>query len=1570
MTKGIRSIKRGIAVLLSACMVFGMTPIQAGAEEAGTSVSGNETQIQQSENENETDEVQAGAEEAGTSVSGNEQLPVMGTLQTAQAATPKSIAGLGTDRIADPTAPADQNAAWRGSYVYFGSFGTDSAKTPVKYRVLDSNTTAFGGNTILLDCDSILWAGSDPSSAFDADSNGWGTSAIRTYLNGAFLNNNFTTSEQDAIAASTKSAAASDDGNGLSDLNYAALNSDKLFLLDAKEATKESYGYSNTDDSAANRVKTGGNDCWWLRSASVSNSTSAGCVSADGYIYYDYVGNPYVGVSPALNINLSSVLFSSVLSGTAGETGAEYKLTLLDKDMTIAGKGKVTRTGDTITVPYSISGTDSGNATRVSMLFLDQQYAAGNTKDTKILGYGALETASLTSGTGTFTIPSELSDKVCGTDYYAYIIAEDVNGEKKTDYASEPVQIAIPDKPWEAPTVKTINLGTAGIVNPARSTNGRDAWKGCYVYFGSFDADGSGTPKPVKYRVLDSNTTAFGGNTMLLDCDSVLWAGSDPNSAFDADSNDWGTSDIRTYLNGAFINNNFTTSEQNAIAASTKITAAADDGEGYKTILKYAALSNDKLFFLDAQEAMNASYGYRKRHEEAANRVKTGGNACWWLRSASIDDSRSAGCVYSDGYVSYLNVHDNYVGVSPALNVNLSSVLFSSASGTSKSSNLTKDTAEVGTTTGTEWKLTLSDAGKTVKVTDGAQVIEAADGKLTVPYTYTDTATTEEEKVNQISVMVTDKQYTDSSAVILYYGALQNTDLSSTTGTGTFALPGGLAGKTFGTDYHVYLLAEHTTDTNATDYASPPTELTTVANEISKVELTDIAAPTPGTTLDTTAVTTNSGISQKTPAVTWYVDGTEVTGNAKYHTVYTASVTLGAEYGFAADVAATVNGQSAQVSHNNDGTITISYEFPATPQAKLTGITPPQAVTGVANGTEKTAEALGLPSAVTIQTEDADVTQAAVTWNLDELVDGSYSQNEVKEQRFTVKGTVTLPEGIEAGSVSLEVTIDVTVSAAGFVGTPSAGPAAGTYTEDQTVTLTSSTEGAKIYYTLDGSEPVPPTASALAGSNTYEYTTPISMTGTSRQTVTTTIKAVAVKDGMLSSSVAEFTYTINLPAGETFGEVDANNHVHTTVKNRKEATCTQTGYTGDTYCTDCDKLLGMGKELAALGHDYKAIVTKQPTTTEEGIRTYTCTRCNSSYTESIAKLPEQHKHEYTETVTKEPTCTDTGLKTFTCSCGDSYTETISVLGHSYTSKVTKAATTTEEGIMTYTCSKCGHSYTQPVAKIKIDDGNKDNGNQNQNPKPGIDNGNNNSTSIKPYIKDDSGKEGWDVIKPQLEKAKSGETVTVAMNGTSVVPKTVIDSIKGKDTTLVLDMGNGLSWKINGKEITDAAGDIDFGVTIGADAGKSIPVDVINMVSGERYSMNLSLAYDGEFGFTATLTVNMGPKNSGMYANLFYYNEQTGKLEFVSAGQIDSDGNVELAFTHASDYTIVVEANIMSDNSQADNNADETIPAPKTDDNISKYAWNNTIIIIIGICIILIIFGAVFYVRKKSGSEEE
>lgn len=68
----------------------------------------------------------------------------------------------------------------------------------------------------------------------------------------------------------------------------------------------------------------------------------------------------------------------------------------------------------------------------------------------------------------------------------------------------------------------------------------------------------------------------------------------------------------------------------------------------------------------------------------------------------------------------------------------------------------------------------------------------------------------------------------------------------------------------------------------------------------------------------------------------------------------------------------------------------------------------------------------------------------------------------------------------------------------------------------------------------------------------------------------------------------------------------------------------------------------------------------------------------------------KHEHSYKGTVTKEPTCTEPGVKTFTCSCNDSYTEPVAATGHSHKA-VTTAPTCTEKGYTTYTCS-CGDSY--------------------------------------------------------------------------------------------------------------------------------------------------------------------------------------------------------------------------------------------------------------------------------------
>ena len=568
--------------------------------------------------------------------------------------TAKTIAGLGTDIIADPTVPISSSDKWKGSYVYFGNYND----TPVKYRVLDSNTTVFGGTTMLLDCNSILWAGDNPSSAYDNSSKVWADSDIRKYLNRTFLTGNFTTAEQNAIAESFKSSVDGTDGNGYYYCEYISLVGDKIFFLDAKEATNTSYGYGSESQDVASREKTGGDDWWWLRSSNINHSDYAVTVDMDGQFQDTRVDITGIGVSPALNVDLSSVLFSSVISGTAGETGAEYKLTLIDENLTIEKNGAIKREEDTVTIQCIIRGTNNSRPTQASVFLLDKEYTEGNTNDAKVLYYGALDRY------GSFTLPEALSDKVCGRDYYAYIIAEDINGVAETDYASEPVKIFIP---W---SVKPKNLGTSGIVDPIVPASNSDAWTGSYVYFGTYDTDGDGTPEPVRYRILDSNTTVFGGKTMLLDCNSIL-----ETRPFDDDSNVWADSNIRTYLNGTFLTGNFTTAEQNAIASSTKNAADSTDGE---RPFDYVALNGDKIFLLDAWEANNTSYGYSNTASGATNRVKTGGNAYWWLRSAYTRSTLYAGIVYSVGDIYINRVDDDDVGVSPALNVNLSSVLFSS----------------------------------------------------------------------------------------------------------------------------------------------------------------------------------------------------------------------------------------------------------------------------------------------------------------------------------------------------------------------------------------------------------------------------------------------------------------------------------------------------------------------------------------------------------------------------------------------------------------------------------------------------------------------------------------------------------------------------------------------------------------------------------------------------------------------------------------------------------------------------------------------------------------------------
>ena len=357
---------------------------------------------------------------------------------TIKAPTPIAItiAGLGTSAIGNPTSITADATAWAGSYVYYGKYND----TPTKYRVLDKASNDFGvdGDSLLLDCNTVLY-----SAAFGS-SNAWSSSSLRSGLQGdAFLNKTgvFTEQEKAAIASSTKPEAVTGDGssapNNLQYYSYVALDKDTVFALDAKEVCRSNYGYSSKDT----RKKSGvARNRWWLRSVYTPKSNQGSSVDEYGGLYNYSLSGPFGlaswGVSPAFNVRLSSVIFASVITGTAGEAGAEYKLTLKDDNLGIAltsGK-KVTQSESVLTIPYTVSGDNSANATQVSVLVTDKAYTDS---DAKILKYGkaADVSSSSLSGTGAFELPSGLTGTL-GTDYHIYLLAEDVNGEKETDYAN------------------------------------------------------------------------------------------------------------------------------------------------------------------------------------------------------------------------------------------------------------------------------------------------------------------------------------------------------------------------------------------------------------------------------------------------------------------------------------------------------------------------------------------------------------------------------------------------------------------------------------------------------------------------------------------------------------------------------------------------------------------------------------------------------------------------------------------------------------------------------------------------------------------------------------------------------------------------------------------------------------------------------------------------------------------------------------------------------------------------------------------------------------------------------
>lgn len=401
--------------------------------------------------------------------------------------------------------------------------------------------------------------------------------------------------------------------------------------------------------------------------------------------------------------------------------------------------------------------------------------------------------------------------------------------------------------------IQLVDSGTAANIGGGQADN---------IYFGTYQqsSDGSGgyNTDPIKWRVLDDQTNTGSTGLFLL---------SDQNlDVFqyhtEYESVTWETSTMRSWLNGYgaaqntgsdngidytddnFIDTAFSDGEQGAIVDTTVVN---DDNPDYGT--EGGNDTTDKIFLLSIAEAQNSSYFADNSSRIATNTAyvagggKTGSSYMngvgeadyWWLRSPGTYDSYAAfvydlGGVYTIGYIVY---YDNYA-VRPAFNLDLTSVLFTSAaaggkipaagSGGNQGGEAADAIFEIGDYTGNEWKLTLLDNSRNFAVTETTASGKPGD-TITLNYTGATTGTNE-----YISVIIAD----NSGAQ--YYGRVAQP--TATDGKVEITIPSGLADGT----YTLYVFSEQYNggeqdDTKLTDYASA---FETVALTVSS----DTTAPT------------------------------------------------------------------------------------------------------------------------------------------------------------------------------------------------------------------------------------------------------------------------------------------------------------------------------------------------------------------------------------------------------------------------------------------------------------------------------------------------------------------------------------------------------------------------------------------------------------------------------------------------------------------------------------------------------------------------------------------------------
>lgn len=170
------------------------------------------------------------------------------------------------------------------------------------------------------------------------------------------------------------------------------------------------------------------------------------------------------------------------------------------------------------------------------------------------------------------------------------------------------------------------------------------------------------------------------------------------------------------------------------------------------------------------------------------------------------------------------------------------------------------------------------------------------------------------------------------------------------------------------------------------------------------------------------------------------------------------------------------------------------------------------------------------------------------------------------------------------------------------------------------------------------------------------------------------------------------------------------------------------------------------------------------------------------------------------------------------------------------------------------------------------------------------------------------------------------SIEINMNGATKISNELLETLQGQNVEISIILNNGIKWTIDGKDISEIVHQgVDLAVNLNTKHVPEKAIDELLNTAIEQQIKQISLLHNGNFGFKAELTINLSDmlkgfeeagksesERSNKIAGIYYFDSKTGKLVLQSASKLDKDGNAEFSFTHASEYVILINEELIID----------------------------------------------------------